>query len=61
MKYFIERDGILNYILPTRFYQIIKRVLPEDNSLLKIIRNRGLQYSDIYFVINYFNNDFENH
>ena len=61
MKYFIKRDGILNYILPTRFYQIIKGILPEDKSLLKIIRNTGLQYSDIYFVINYFNNDFENH
>lgn len=61
MEYFIERDGVLNYVLPTRFYQIIKRVLPENKHLLKIIRNRGLKYYDIYFVINYFNEKFENH
>jgi NAD-dependent SIR2 family protein deacetylase len=61
MEYFIERYGVLNYVLPTRFYQIIKKVLPENKHLLKIIRNRGLKYYDIYFVINYFNEKFENH
>ncbi|WP_298782722.1 hypothetical protein [uncultured Polaribacter sp.] len=61
MEYFIERDGVLNYVLPTRFYQIIKRVLPENKSLLEIIRSRRLKYYDIYFVINYFNEKLENY
>jgi hypothetical protein len=53
--YYIERNGKLDYILPQRFYQIIRRIMPENEELLNKIKKREYTYHDIYLVVKYFN------
>lgn len=53
--YYIERNGNLDYILPQRFFQIIRRIMPENEALLNKIKKREYTYHDIYLVVKYFN------
>lgn len=53
--YYIERNGKLDYILPQRFYEIILRIMPENEALLNKIKKREYTYHDIYLVVKYFN------
>lgn len=52
--YYIERNGKLEYILPQRFYQIIRRIMPENQELINKIKKREYTYHDIYLVVKYF-------
>jgi hypothetical protein len=53
--YYIERNNKMNLIIPTRFYKMIKRILPENEKLHKMIREKEFTYYDISLVIKYFN------
>ena len=57
--YFIERDEKLSLIVPTRFYLMIKRILPENKKLLEMLKEKKLRFEDIYIVIKYFNENFK--
>ena len=53
--YYIERKGKLNLIVPTRFYLMVKRILPENKKLHQMIKKREYTYGDISLVVKYFN------
>ncbi|MCL7754730.1 hypothetical protein [Polaribacter sp. Z022] len=53
--YYIERDNKLTLLTKYRFYKIIKEALHENKLLHKKIRNKELNYFDIYMIIKYFN------
>lgn len=53
--YYLEKDKTLTLLNPRRFYQIIKRILPENIELHNMIKKRKFNYKDIYLVIKYHN------
>ena len=57
--YYIERNGKLNLIVPERFYIMIKRILPENKKLHKMIKDKELLYENISSVVKYFNKNNE--
>ena len=53
--YFIERKNNFDLINSHRFYQIMKRLLPENEQILEKIKKKVFDIDDIYFIVKYYN------
>ncbi|MDO6804034.1 hypothetical protein Q4595_16430 [Wenyingzhuangia sp. 1_MG-2023] len=53
--YFIKGKNNFDLINSHRFYQIIKRLLPENEQILEKIKKKIFDINDIYFIVKYFN------